>query len=76
MDSESVPYVHRPWADRDYDSARDGRATFGLSLRDVARAVGVSHETIRQWERAREPRRAQRNAYILWLAVYGGKLYA
>lgn len=44
----------------------------GLSLRSVGGAIGVAHETIRQWEQGRTPRKHLIAEYRLWLAFYGG----
>ena len=46
----------------------------GRSLRVAAREVGVSHETLRQWERGRAPQLHQRPRYRAWLARYAGRL--
>lgn len=76
MDGDRMPDVSGDRPDRDpaaIDRARRCRKTLGLSLRALARAVGVSHETIRQWEAGRMPRRYHHDHYMTWIKVYGGK---
>lgn len=72
MDSDDLRPVSRSWPDGAYRAPKAGRLEAGLSLRDVGRAIGVAHETIRQWERGRDPRGYHRQHYLMWLAVYGG----